>query len=164
MIPSPRAVAQATDPQIQIIQHLPHLPQTGGGKLTAGAVIQATNVPVAGFTTLHVKDAAYRTYAIAYPSNAAHPEGLFWDTAEPYHYTRWQDTSEGTFMIVGGEDHRVGEEEDTDACFQRLLDYVRAQGRNPKAVFGAAPTEESKTSKVRAAAASVAVATRPWAD
>jgi nitrite reductase/ring-hydroxylating ferredoxin subunit len=28
-------------------------------------------------------------------------------------------------MIVGGEDHRVGEEEDTEGCFQRLLEYTR---------------------------------------
>ncbi|HVS33151.1 MAG TPA: FAD-dependent oxidoreductase, partial [Thermoanaerobaculia bacterium] len=98
--------------------------ETDGGKLTAGAVIQATNVPIVSFTTLHVKDAAYRTYAMAYPSKGAHPDGLFWDTAEPYHYTRWQETGEGEFMIVGGSDHKVGQEADTEKCFTGLQQYV----------------------------------------
>ncbi len=99
--------------------------QTERGRVTAKAVFMATNVPIAGFTPIHTLAAAYRTYAIAFRVEGEHPEGLFWDTADPYHYTRWQDTDEGTFMIVGGEDHRVGEEEDTEACFQRLVDYTR---------------------------------------
>ena len=103
----------------------PCVVETEHGRVTAKAVLMATNVPVAGYTHIHTLAAPYRTYAIAFEWNGAHPEGLFWDTADPYHYTRWQDTDEGTFMIVGGEDHRVGEEEDTEACFQRLLDYTR---------------------------------------
>ena len=99
--------------------------QTEHGRITAKAVLMATNVPIAGFTPIHTLAAAYRTYAIAFRVEGEHPEGLFWDTADPYHYTRWQDTDEGTFMIVGGEDHRVGEEEDTEGCFQNLLDYAR---------------------------------------
>ncbi len=85
----------------------------------------ATNVPIAGFTHVHTKAAAYRSYAIAFAETGAHPEGLFWDTADPYHYIRWQETDEGTFLIVGGEDHRTGEEEDTEGCFSRLADYSR---------------------------------------
>jgi glycine/D-amino acid oxidase-like deaminating enzyme/nitrite reductase/ring-hydroxylating ferredoxin subunit len=101
------------------------LVETEKGRITADAVFMATNVPVSGFTHVHVKQAAYRTYAIAYEERSAHPEGLFWDTADPYHYTRWQDTSEGTFLIVGGEDHRVGEEEDTEGSFERVASYAR---------------------------------------
>jgi glycine/D-amino acid oxidase-like deaminating enzyme/nitrite reductase/ring-hydroxylating ferredoxin subunit len=99
--------------------------ETEHGTVTAEHVFMPTNVPVGGFTHVHVKGAAYRTYAMAFAENGAHPEGLFWDTADPYHYTRWQDTREGTFMIVGGEDHRTGEEEDTDSCFERLVSYTR---------------------------------------
>lgn len=111
----------------------PCVVETEHGKVTARAVLMATNVPVAGYTHLHTFAAAYRTYAIAFQWNGAFPEGLFWDTADPYHYTRWQDTDEGTFMIVGGEDHRTGEEEDTEGCFQRLLDYTREHfGEHPE--------------------------------
>jgi glycine/D-amino acid oxidase-like deaminating enzyme/nitrite reductase/ring-hydroxylating ferredoxin subunit len=103
----------------------PHTLHTSGGTITADIVFMATNVPIQGFQTLHMKDAAYRTYAIAYKvDKQPQTRGLFWDTADPYHYTRWQDTDEGTFMIVGGEDHKVGQEEDTEGCFQRLHQYV----------------------------------------
>lgn len=95
------------------------------GVVNARAIFMATNVPVAGFTHVHLKAAPYRTYAMAFEANGEHPDGLFWDTADPYHYTRWQETDEGTFLIVGGEDHRVGENEDTERSFAALLAYAR---------------------------------------
>lgn len=98
--------------------------ETEHGRVTADAVFMATNVPVQGFTHVHIKAAAYRTYAIAFGETGEHPDGLFWDTADPYHYTRWQETDSGTFLIVGGEDHRVGEESDTDGCFARVAGYT----------------------------------------
>jgi glycine/D-amino acid oxidase-like deaminating enzyme/nitrite reductase/ring-hydroxylating ferredoxin subunit len=98
--------------------------ETSSGTITAGVVFTATNVPIQGFQTLHTKDAAYRTYAIAYRVEGDDRRGLFWDTADPYHYTRWQTTSEGTFIIIGGEDHKVGQEEDTEGCFARLEQYA----------------------------------------
>lgn len=98
--------------------------EASGGRVTADAVFQASDVPIDGFTTLFIKDASYRTYAIAYEAKTQHPDGLFWDTADPYHYTRWQDTDEGTFMIVGGEDHKVGQKTETEICFDKLNDYT----------------------------------------
>lgn len=98
---------------------------TEGGRITAKAVLMATNVPISGFEYVHTKAAPYRTYALAYRATGEHPDGLFWDTADPYHYTRWQETAGGTFLIVGGEDHRVGEEEDTEGAFGRLAAYAR---------------------------------------
>ena len=96
-----------------------------GVRITAGAVFMATNVPVHGFTHVHTMAAAYRSYAMAFPETGTHPDGLFWDTADPYHYTRWQETDAGTFLIVGGEDHRAGEKEDTEDSFAALLAYSR---------------------------------------
>src|SRR6185436_13814572 len=100
-----------------------------GGRVSAGAIFMATDVPVSGFTHVLTKIAAYRTYAMAFEVEGEHSDGLFWDTADPYHYTRWQDTDEGTFLIVGGEDHRVGEAGDTEACFAKLLAYARDRFR-----------------------------------
>jgi glycine/D-amino acid oxidase-like deaminating enzyme/nitrite reductase/ring-hydroxylating ferredoxin subunit len=126
--------SRATDRGARIFEHTlvtgvengePCVVDTEHGRVTAGAVFMATNVPVVGFTHVHTLAAAYRSYALAFAETEPHPEGLFWDTADPYHYTRWQDTHEGTFLIVGGEDHRVGEEEDTEGCFSRLHDYAR---------------------------------------
>lgn len=100
----------------------PCVVQTTSGKLTADVVFQATNVPIVGFTSLFLKDAAYRTYALGYLVEGPHPDGLFWDTADPYHYTRWQETDSGTYLIVGGEDHKVGQTEGDS--FERLKQYA----------------------------------------
>ncbi|HEX7151391.1 MAG TPA: FAD-dependent oxidoreductase [Thermoanaerobaculia bacterium] len=112
----------------------PCVVETPHGRLTADSVFMATNVPIAGFQTIHTKAAAYRTYAMAFRASEPHPEGLFWDTADPYHYTRWQKTDEGDFMIVGGFDHKVGHEEDTGDSFAQLQQYANDQfGPHPLA-------------------------------
>jgi Rieske Fe-S protein len=51
--------------------------------------------------------------------------GLFWDTADPYHYIRSHTVDGLSYLLVGGEDHKVGEADDTTAPFHRLEDYVR---------------------------------------
>ena len=101
----------------------PCVVETGRGRVIAGAVFMATGVPIGGFTHIPTL-AAYRSYAMAFAETGPHPDGLFRDTADPYHYTRWQDTDEGTYLIVGGEDHRVGEEEDTESRFATLGSYA----------------------------------------
>ena len=93
--------------------------ETESGRVKARAVFRATNVH------LDARVTPYLTYVMAFEWDGEHPEGLFWDTADPYHYTRWQDTSEGTFAIVGGEDHRADEDNDAEARFARLLAYAR---------------------------------------
>ena len=108
----------------KIVEGEPCTLETNRGKITADAVFMATNVPIQGFQTLHTKDAAYRTYALAFHVEKPQGHGLFWDTADPYHYTRWQETDHGTFLIVGGEDHKVGQEEDTEGCFERVRQYT----------------------------------------
>lgn len=106
--------------------------ETAKGPLTSDFVFEATNIPIVGFISLNLKDAAYRSYALGYRVEGEHPEGLFWDTEDPYHYTRWQETDQGTYLIVGGADHKVGKEEDTEACFERLGDYAREKfGSHP---------------------------------
>jgi nitrite reductase/ring-hydroxylating ferredoxin subunit len=77
---------------------------------------------------LHTKIAAYRSYAIAArvePSTA--PRGLFWDTDDPYHYTRAQRVGRIVYLIVGGEDHKTGTETETEERYLRLDEYMRAR-------------------------------------
>jgi Rieske Fe-S protein len=80
---------------------------------------------------LHTKIAAYRSYAVAAAVGASAGRlvtaGLFWDTDDPYHYTRVQNIAGQPYIIVGGEDHRTGEETDTDARFARLTVYASAR-------------------------------------
>jgi glycine/D-amino acid oxidase-like deaminating enzyme/nitrite reductase/ring-hydroxylating ferredoxin subunit len=98
---------------------------TSGGMITANHVVVATNQPVSSRFALHTKIAAYRTYAVAVPLRQEFPAGLFWDLQDPYHYTRVQRTDAGNFLIVGGEDHKTGQETDTEGCYRRLEAYTR---------------------------------------
>ena len=55
------------------------------------------------------------------------PKGLFWDTADPFHYVRLQREDDHDVLIVGGEDHKTGQEEseDGEARFARLESWAR---------------------------------------
>jgi glycine/D-amino acid oxidase-like deaminating enzyme/nitrite reductase/ring-hydroxylating ferredoxin subunit len=108
--------------------------ETDRGVVTAREVIVASGVPVINRFLIHLKLAAYRSYAVAVANPAAAPNGLFWDLADPYHYVRTQVVGGVPYLIVGGEDHKVGERDDTTAAFDRLEAYVHAHfGRAPAA-------------------------------
>lgn len=98
--------------------------ETDRGVVRAGAAFVAANVPVNNRVLLHTKVAAYRSYAIA-AEYSTRLDGLFWDTDDPYHYTRIAQAAGRTYLIVGGEDHRTGEDTDTDARYDRLTAYAR---------------------------------------
>jgi glycine/D-amino acid oxidase-like deaminating enzyme/nitrite reductase/ring-hydroxylating ferredoxin subunit len=98
------------------------------GVVTAAAVIVAAHVPISNRFLLHAKLAAYRTYALAVEM-PFETDALFWDLGDPYHYTRRQRIDGRTYVIVGGEDHKVGEADDTTVPFERLEAYVCARYR-----------------------------------
>lgn len=92
-----------------------------GTSLRCGAVVVATNVPFHERFAIHTKQAAYRSYVVAGPiEEGALPDALLWDDGDPYHYVRLaQDDDGGWLAIIGGEDHKTGQDHDTEA-FVRL--------------------------------------------
>jgi glycine/D-amino acid oxidase-like deaminating enzyme/nitrite reductase/ring-hydroxylating ferredoxin subunit len=96
------------------------------GYIEAKDVIVASHVPVSDRVLVQTKLAAYRSYVLALRLRRAFPPGLFWDTADPYHYFRGAPMPDGEYLIVGGEDHRTGQEEDTEGAYRRLLEWSRA--------------------------------------
>ncbi len=102
---------------------------SNGAKVTAAAIIVATNTPFNEGLVIHTKQAAYRTYVIAAPiPPAALPRALYWDTADPYHYVRRQahPTKSGEeLLLVGGEDHKTGQEDDPEARYRFLEEWSR---------------------------------------
>jgi glycine/D-amino acid oxidase-like deaminating enzyme/nitrite reductase/ring-hydroxylating ferredoxin subunit len=83
--------------------------RAGGPVVTADHVVVATNTPINDRLTIHTKQAAYRTYVIAGPIEPGSlTRALYWDTADPYHYVRLK----GELLIVGGEDHKTGQDGD----------------------------------------------------
>ncbi len=103
-----------------------------GHKVTAAAVIVATNSPINSRLAIPLKEAPYISYVIGarIPPGSV-PNGLYCDTADPYHYIRVQrgPPANGSepyeFLIVGGEDHRTGQENDGEQRFVRLEAWAR---------------------------------------
>ncbi len=96
------------------------------GAVIADHVLVAAHVPISNRVFLHTKIAAYRSYVVAARGQSPGPAGLFWDTEDPYHYLRSHRTPDGRdLLILGGEDHKVGQEPDPSERFQRLAGYLR---------------------------------------
>lgn len=97
---------------------------TSQGKVVADQVIMATHTPI-GLSVLHTLVAAYRSYVLGFTVTSGKiPDGLFWDTADPYHYMRQQPSSRGPMVLVGGEDTKAGHGGEEEA-FAKLEEYVR---------------------------------------
>jgi glycine/D-amino acid oxidase-like deaminating enzyme/nitrite reductase/ring-hydroxylating ferredoxin subunit len=98
-----------------------------GRVVRAKSVVVATNTPVNDWVVMHTKQAAYRTYVVtARIARGIVPKGLYWDTQDPYHYVRLQRLDDqADVLIVGGEDHKTGQAEDTRDAHPRLLDWMR---------------------------------------
>src|SRR6266850_745797 len=97
----------------------------GGGVVNAESVVVATNTPVNDLIAIHTKQAPYQTYVIG----ARIPKGsvtraLYWDTPDPYHYIRIETVGRGAVaydvLIVGGEDHKTGQQADGNKRFAAL--------------------------------------------
>lgn len=97
--------------------------QTESGSILCHHAVVASHVPVHTRVLLHTKLAAYRSYALALRVRGELPRGLYWDDLDPYHYVRTQVVDGEELVIVGGEDHRTGEDLDETEPFARLLDW-----------------------------------------
>lgn len=88
--------------------------------IQADYVVVATDSPINNRFHIHTKQHAYRTYAITLELKQEVQNVLLWDTEDPYHYVRVLDNK----LIVGGEDHRVGQNPDSDP-FRNLEEWTR---------------------------------------
>lgn len=103
-----------------------HVTTEAGRNVSAGAVVVATNSPVHHRVATHTKQAAYRTYAIGLPvARGAVAGALYWDTNDPYHYVRLHAVDGADVLIVGGEDHKTGQDDEHDGRFARLEAWAR---------------------------------------
>ena len=98
----------------------------GEYRVSADAIVVATNAPINDRFAIHTKQAPYTTYVIgaAVPRGAI-PEGLYWDNDDPYHYIRSHQTADGEIVIIGGEDHKSGQADDIELRHKRLERWAR---------------------------------------
>lgn len=102
----------------------PEVKTASGQTIRARSIVLATNYPI--MSKMFAKLPAYRTYAIGVkvPKNSIE-SCLIWDTADPYIYVRTQPEENHDVLIVGGEDHRTGQEDDGEARFAKLVQWTR---------------------------------------
>jgi Rieske Fe-S protein len=103
--------------------------RTEQGHVDAHAVVVATNTPFIDRVVMHTKQSGYRTYVLALEvPRGSVPEVLLWDTGDPYYYVRLDGSepqSPVELLIVGGADHKVGQEPDPDRHYVQIEQWVR---------------------------------------
>jgi glycine/D-amino acid oxidase-like deaminating enzyme/nitrite reductase/ring-hydroxylating ferredoxin subunit len=100
--------------------------RAGRRVVTADAVVVATNSPVNDLVAIHTKQAPYMTYVIAARVEPGYvPPGLYWDTLDAYHYVRIHRVRGNDYLVIGGEDHKSGQADDTALRHGRLEDWAR---------------------------------------
>ncbi len=102
---------------------------TNSGKIRASAVVVATNTPFNDRVVMHTKQAGYRTYVIGMrvPKGSV-PRILLWDTGDPYYYVRLETPdphADHEILIVGGADHKVGQETHPEHRYDEIERWVR---------------------------------------
>jgi glycine/D-amino acid oxidase-like deaminating enzyme/nitrite reductase/ring-hydroxylating ferredoxin subunit len=103
---------------------VPGVVHVGRHVVTGDAIVVATNVPINDRVAIHTKQAPYMTYVIgARVPRGSVPQVLSWDTGDPYYYIRTHDD----LLIVGGEDHKSGQADDTAERHGRLEAWARAR-------------------------------------
>lgn len=100
------------------------------GELSAAAVVVASNVPFNETGATYMKQAPYRSYVVVGEgAREQWTDALIWDDGDPYHYVRLLDVEDDPArvrIIVGGEDHKTGQDDDPEA-YVRLQEWTRAR-------------------------------------
>ena len=111
----------------------PRSVKVNGHTVTCEDVVIATHNPLvglggmAGATLFQTKLALYTSYVIAgRVAPGVMPDALWWDTADPSQFVRVEPHRDYDVVILGGEDHKTGQQDDTEACYRRLEERLRA--------------------------------------
>jgi glycine/D-amino acid oxidase-like deaminating enzyme/nitrite reductase/ring-hydroxylating ferredoxin subunit len=107
-----------------------HVTTSGGYQVDCEAIVVATNTPVNDRMVIHTKQAPYTTYVIgARIPRGSVPAMLLWDAPadlwDAYHYIRIERGEESDVLIVGGEDHKTGQQHDGAQRWGKLEQWTR---------------------------------------
>ncbi|HEY0681906.1 MAG TPA: FAD-dependent oxidoreductase [Steroidobacter sp.] len=105
----------------------PMIVHANGRKIRCKYLIIATHNPLMGkkgaltATLFQTKLALYTSYVIGarLPVGTV-PEGLYWDTSDPYEYLRIEEHEDHLYAVFGGEDVKTGQERNAEEVFDKL--------------------------------------------
>lgn len=114
--------------KVQDDESQPYVETAHGTTIKARHIVVATNSPMHS-REFSLKQAQYMTYAIGVriPPNSFTP-ALYWDTETPgYHYVRCASSAQGQndILIIGGEDHKVGQDSHASEHFSKLQQWAK---------------------------------------
>lgn len=95
-----------------------------GGEVRAKDVFVATHSAFLKVSQWDLRVAPYQSYVIGIRVEEKIPDALYWDDAEPYHYTRWASSDDPRLLLVGGADHKTGQGGDECDGFRTLEEYA----------------------------------------
>jgi glycine/D-amino acid oxidase-like deaminating enzyme/nitrite reductase/ring-hydroxylating ferredoxin subunit len=111
----------------------PRSVKAGTHTVRCSEIVLATHNPlvglddIAGATLFQTKLALYTTYVLCgRVGKGVVPDALWSDTSDPYYYLRVEPHRDFDVVIFGGEDHKTGQQDDTELCYERLEERLRA--------------------------------------
>lgn len=98
-----------------------------GNSLRAAHMVIATNTPFNDRVKMHTKQHAYRTYVVGFDiPRDVYPAFLLWNLDDPYFYARRVRIGQRHLIIVGGADHKVGQENDAPLRYRAIEHWSRS--------------------------------------
>jgi glycine/D-amino acid oxidase-like deaminating enzyme/nitrite reductase/ring-hydroxylating ferredoxin subunit len=102
--------------------------RTNRGEVIARDVIVATHLPILDRGLYFAKTSPKRSYVLGIPVDEAEaPAGMFISTETPIHSIRHAPFDGRRLLIVGGEGHKAGQDEDTRRRYASLEEWARAR-------------------------------------
>jgi nitrite reductase/ring-hydroxylating ferredoxin subunit len=98
---------------------------TENGVVEASHVIQATLLPFHDPAGLFAKTHPSRSYAISARVDGSAPEGMFLSVDSPTRSIRPHYSEQGTYLVIGGEEHKTGQDDDTEKRYAAIEEWAR---------------------------------------
>lgn len=102
--------------------------ETTHGKIEANSLILAGHTSLTGKVSLQTRIFPQLSYVIAVEVTDRIEDALYWDTDEPYHYTRIASDDRPDLLIIGGADQHPGGQRNENP-FEKLEAYARQRYR-----------------------------------
>jgi glycine/D-amino acid oxidase-like deaminating enzyme/nitrite reductase/ring-hydroxylating ferredoxin subunit len=110
---------------IDIDDEGPLIVVTEHGLLTVDNVVLATHLPFHDPGGMFAKASPSRSYLLAIKVEGEIPQGMYLSAGSPTRSLRRFDDADGSYLLVGGESHKVGQDENTNVRYARLEAWAR---------------------------------------
>lgn len=103
----------------------PLIVATEHGYLTVDNVVLATHLPFHDPGGMFAKASPSRSYVLAIQIEGEIPQGMYLSADSPTRSLRPFSNGDGSYLLVGGEGHKVGQDENTNVRYARLEAWAR---------------------------------------